>query len=96
MSKIYQKQTYLTIFATVGQDITDATVKIAYKKPSNITGTWNATIVNAVTGEVKYVIENENDLNEYGEWDFWAEVTFASGKKACGEPYSQYIYKCGQ
>lgn len=88
-------QTYLTIFATLGQDISGATVTIEYKKPSNKKGSWNATIVDALVGIVKYEVVDETELDEYGDWIFHAEVVFASGKKACGEAYKQRIYKCG-
>ena len=95
MSKIYVNQTYLTLVANIGQDITGATVTIDYKKPSNKRGSFPATIVDALTGEVKYDITNANDIDEVGFWTFYANCTFANGKTACGEPHKEYIYKCG-
>jgi len=95
MDKIYKGQTALTIELTVGVDITNATALVKYKKPSKITGSWTATITDTINGVIKYDISNADDIDESGNWTFWADITFATGKWVPGEPIQVYIYKPG-
>lgn len=96
MGKIYKGQTALTIILTCGADITGATAKIGYKKPSGITGTWDATITDAINGVIQYEIQSANDIDESGRWTFWAEITFAAGTWLPGEAVTKFIYEKGE
>lgn len=85
MGKFYVGQTALTIERTVGQDVTGATCKIKYKKPNGDTGSWDAEIVTAAIGVIKYEIADASDIDMAGDWTVWAYVTFADGNSAPGE-----------
>lgn len=93
---IYQGQTKLIINMDVEDDITDATFKIQFKKPSGATGSFPGTIIDAVLGTFKYEIANANDLDEFGDWCFWAEVTYSGGKIAYGDPKIIEVFPVGQ
>ena len=93
MSKVYKNQTSLRVRLTLGVDITDAIVKqIKYQKPSGIVGYWNATVEDATEGIIYYDITT-NDINEAGQWKFWAYITFSDGRSAPGEYATETIYE---
>ena len=92
MGKKYVGQTALTIRLITGVDVTGATALIKGKKPSGgTTLSWTATIVDATLGVIQYVLPSAL-IDESGTWTFWADITFASGKWAQGEPFTEYIY----
>lgn len=97
MGKVFVGQTALDIVATVGQDITGATaLLIKYIKPDlTTTGEFNAVISDAATGEITYTVTSENDIDQPGNWKFWAHVTFSDGSYAAGEIYKQKVYTEG-
>ncbi len=96
MGKVYEGQTALSITATVGTDITGSTCLIKYLKPDGAEGEFDATIITAATGVIRYTVESENDIDQDGQWTFWGHVTFSDGTVAAGEPYKRYIYKEGK
>jgi hypothetical protein len=73
MAKFYKGQTLeINIFVPV--DISGAgTNQIKYRKPSGATGTWNATVVDAEQGWLRYsLVAASND--EDGDWVVWGYV----------------------
>lgn len=96
MGKIYVGQTALTFQATTGEDITDATCAIKYKKPNGTTGSWDAEIVTALTGVIKYEISEASDLDMAGDWIVWAYITFVDGTVVAGEPATISVYSEGR
>lgn len=96
MGKIFTGQTDLTIKATVGVDITGATATlIKFKKPTNETGDFTASIEDAALGIIKYEIQAVTDIDQYGAWTFWAHVTFADGDVAAGESFKVQVFQEG-
>ncbi len=96
MSRIHVGQTALTFMVTVSQDITGADpVLIKYIKPSGTTGSFTATITDALTGEITYAVVAD-DIDEYNIWTFWAHITFANGKVAAGEASKIKVFKEGE
>lgn len=96
MGKIYKNQNQLRFTATAGVDITGATVtEIKYQKADGTTGTWTATIEDALTGVIYYDVTGTDELDVLGDWQFWAWVTFSDGRSAPGEPFTKKIYAEG-
>ena len=96
MGKVYEFQTALTIRLTTGVNITGATAKMGYTKPSGVTGKWDAEIVDAVNGIIKYDMNLAEPKIETGLWLVWADITFATGLWAPGEPFEIYVYEVGK
>jgi hypothetical protein len=96
MSYIHQYQDALIITANVGQNISTAeSVKIAYEKPDETLGVWDAVVYNS--NYVRKVMEvGADELDQVGTWKFWAEITYSNGSKVYGTPYSVYVYARGQ
>lgn len=83
---IYKNQTSLRIRLTTSVDITGSTLReVRYRTPSGSTGGWSATSEDDTTGII-YYDTSSGDLNEAGDWIFWAFVTFSDGRSAPGEP----------
>jgi hypothetical protein len=96
MGKIYLNQDSLRIQLTTGVDITGATTtKIKYKKPSEATGDWDATVEDVGAGSIYYDLTG-TELDEVGTWTFWAYVTFADTRSAPGEPVKVTVYTEGE
>ena len=97
MGKIYKNQTKVYFEATVSQDVTSGTCLIKYVKPSGTAGSWNASIITAATGVIRYTVAAgaTTILDEAGNWTLWGNVTFTDGRAADGEPYTQKIYEPG-
>ena len=92
MGKIYKSQDSLRIKLTTSVDITGATVKkIYYKKPSGTIGSWDATVDVISTGVIYYDVVS-GDIDESGQWKFWAYVTFSDGRSAPGQYVAETIY----
>lgn len=95
MSRLYNGQTSLRIQLTTGVDITGATVtRIKYEKPSDTTGYWDATVSDNTTGVIYYDV-TAGDIDETGNWKFWAYITFSDGRSAPGESIIEYFYTEG-
>jgi hypothetical protein len=95
MSKIYKDQTYLRIKITTGVDISSAQeTKIYYADPSNDIGSVTAIVDDETTGVVYYDLLPDTgiELNQIGEWKFWAFIKFWDGRIARGESFSVIIY----
>jgi len=95
MSKIYKNQSSLQIELTTGVNVTSATCKIKYIKPTGVTGEWAATIVTAITGVIKYDLTG-TELSETGMWKIWAFVTFSDSRIAPGEVVFMNVYNEGE
>ena len=95
MGKVYVNQTFLTVTLDTKQDITDYQIAlIKYRKPSGATGQFTATIQNAASGIISYRFTT-GQLNEAGQWIFWAHITFNNGDFAAGEPSFLMVYEEG-
>ena len=85
MAKYYKGQT-LQIDVLLNVDITAAgTVQIKYRKPLGTTGTWTATVVNAESGWIRYILpaaDNDDD----GTWVIWGYIVQADGSVLIGSP----------
>lgn len=96
IKKIYELQTELTIKADTEVDITGASATlIKYIKPDGTTGSFTASIDNAVNGIIAYDIVDNTDIVGVGKWILWAHVTFASGKYAAGTPFTMEVFSEG-
>lgn len=94
---IYKGQTYLRITLTTGIDLSGATAYIIYEKPSGTVGTWNANIQSPHNeGTIYYDVGTSADINEAGNWTFWASIYSSTGKWAPGEPFTKFIYEPGK
>jgi hypothetical protein len=99
MGKIYIGQTALQFKATLGIDITGATVtQIKYIKPDvdATEGAWDAVVEDASTGVIYYNVVDADVLDEEGVWVLWGYVTLASGKSVPGEPFKKRVYVEGE
>ncbi len=96
MSKIYINQENLRIRLTTSVNIADATtIKIKYKKPDGTEGSWDAEVEDETNGIIYYDVKKTADgadIDQSGNWKFWAFITFSDGRSAPGEAISQYIY----
>jgi hypothetical protein len=96
MGKIYVGQTDLTIRIKTNRDLTNAVlVEIAYQKPDCTQGSFVATIENAQCGIIKYQVALITDIDQKGNWKFWAKITFMLGSIGIGEPANLTVYKPG-
>jgi len=97
LSKVYRYQDALRIELTTEVDITGATVKrIKYKKPGGTEGYWDASVSNALTGVIYHDVLLPAEMDESGEWTFWAYITFADGRSAPGEVVKHNFFVEGE
>lgn len=97
MSKIFVGQSKLTIQLSLGQSLAGAeSAVIKFIKPSQTRGEWLAEIINEATGLIQYEVENENTINEAGDWKMWAVVEFVDNQKAPSTPVTVKVWKEGQ
>lgn len=93
---IFVGQSYLEIKASVGEDITAATlVEIKYIKPDLTPGTLSATILDADDGVISHVLTDPSFLDQAGEWTFWAYITVGA-RKIPGRAHKEYVYAEGE
>ena len=93
MSKIFKLQGALRLQLNTGVVLTTATdLKIKYTKPSGTSSSWTGTISGTMS-IYKDMVGTE--LDESGEWTFWAYVTFSDGRKAAGEAVRIMVYDEG-
>jgi hypothetical protein len=92
MGKIFKGQTKLQIKLSLEQDITDAkSVKIKFRKPSGLIGSWTATVINPTSGIIAVEPASPETLNETGNWVLWAYIVFSDGRVASGEPVTMAV-----
>jgi len=94
MGRIYNGQTKLRIRLDTSQNISGADAYIKYKKPSGKTGTWTATVDDAASGTIYYAV-GAGDIDEAGQWKFWAYITFGGGLSAPGKVAVVQVYDEG-
>lgn len=95
MGKVYVNQTFLTVTLETKQNLENAQqTLIKYRKPSGLSGQFNASVVDADKGILQHKF-TEGQLNESGQWTFWAYVVFQNGDCAAGEPSGIYVYEEG-
>ena len=84
-AKYYVGQT-LQIDVLLNTDITGAgTVSIKYRKPAGTTGTWTATVVDAESGWIRYILTAA--LNDAaGVWTLWGYIIAADASVLIGSP----------
>lgn len=100
MSKVYKNQTKLLLRLETYVNITGCqAAKIRYRKPSGTTGEFSfpsqVTIENAETGILSHMFQI-GELNESGQWTFWAFIIFSDGRWAAGEPDFIHVYDEGE
>jgi len=97
MGKLYAGQTKLRIRLTVGQDITGATVLVKYRKPDGTEGSFADAHIEDNANGIIYCDVNadgsEIPTANFGEWMFWAHITFADGRFAPGEAIWEHFYE---
>jgi len=96
MSKIYKNQSALRLTLETGVALTGATLKIRYVKPDGSSGLWNATL--SGTTAIYYDFHNSagiSELDQEGQWEFNAYITFSDGRIAPGEPVFIVVYAEG-
>jgi len=96
MSRIFKGQDKINLVVSVSIDITGATTSlIKYIKPSGDTGSFTATVTDIPTGELTYDVQPD-DLDQYGNWIFWAHITYSDDQVSVGEPTRIHVYKEGE
>lgn len=95
MGKIYKGQFNLKLTLETGVTLTGASAtKIKYIKPDKITeGEFNASI--SGTEDLEYDFTVSTELDQSGDWTFWAYVTFSDSRIAPGEPVVIRVYEEG-
>ena len=84
----YVNQTWGRITLKVDFTLTDAvSAVIKYQKPSGVEGQWTATIAEPRTlQKIYYDLTAANEIDEVGQWKFWAYATNAGGEVIPGAP----------
>ena len=95
MGKIYIGQTALRIQLTTNIDISSAETYIKYQKPDGTKDQWDALILDPDRGIIYHDVSLPTELDQEGDWIFWAYVVFSNGKVAAGEPVTIYVYPEG-
>ena len=81
-------------------DITGAlTTTIVYRTPTGTEGTLTATVVTALTGEIRHqggISDTYAALaNTAGNWRFWTRIKFSDSREFDGEPHIELILASG-
>lgn len=85
MGQIFSGQTQLIITLDIGSDITGiATALIKFLKPDKTAGSFTATI-DTGNMEITYTVTSSTDIDQVGEWTFWAHLTYSGGNVIIGE-----------
>jgi hypothetical protein len=96
MSRIFVGQTKLTIQLETGTDITDASsAKIRFRKPNGTLGEFNASISDPEKGTIIYEIQNSEEIDQAGFWNFWAFITYSDAKTIAGTVSNIQIFTEG-
>ena len=94
MGKIYKNQFNLKLTLQTEVTVTGATAtKIKYLKPDKTAGEFNASI--SGTEDLEYDFTVSTELDQSGDWTFWAYVTFSDSRIAPGEPVVIRVYEEG-
>lgn len=96
MADYFKGQTNLRIELETNVDLTNATLLIKYKKPQGNMGSWGATINGSDDSKMYYDIDTATDLDQAGDWIFWAHVTFADATIGIGSSIVQRIKAEGE
>ena len=97
MADYFKGRTNLRIELETNVDLTSATLLIKYMKPSGGTaGSFAATINGSDNSKMYYDADTSTDFAEYGEYIFWAHVTFADNTIGIGSAVKQLIRYEGQ
>jgi len=92
MNTVYKNQTALRLIVDTAIELGSGDVcEIRYCKPDGVTGSFAASILSENSSFVYYDINNETELDVSGWWKFWAYITFADGRSACGKSIKMYI-----
>ena len=87
MGKIFEGQSALRIECRCSVDITGALATlIKYTKPSGASGSFVATVQDALQGIIYYDVVTTSEIDEDGVWLMWSHVTFSDGRIAQGIP----------
>lgn len=95
--RIFKNQTALTLKLDTKIDLTSVTnVWMKYKKPSGVTGIWDATIDSPATaGIISHVIASASELDELCDWRRWAYIEIGGTKYAPGDAVTFTVYEEG-
>ena len=96
MANYHVGQTNLRIELETNVTLTGSTLIIKYRKPNKNTGQWSATINATDASKMYYDTTNITDLDQRGEWVFWAHVTFSDGTIGIGSAVEQIIKREGE
>lgn len=93
--KLYVGDIGTVITCEVSADITGySAALIKYKKPDDTTGSFTATVSNATTGTLTYTLVS-GDLDQAGDWTFWADITMTSTDHWTGDAVTKTVYAAG-
>jgi hypothetical protein len=95
MADYFVEQTNLIIELETFIDLSDAVLLIKYRKPDGKTGQWNAT-KNSTDNTKMYYDLVAGDLDQAGNWTFWAYATFAANSIGIGKATVKKIKTEGQ
>ena len=95
MGQIYVEQTKLRMIVETEADLTGATVfEIKYKKPDETEDKFTAVCDEEAKGVIYYDF-GSGDLDQTGDWIFWAFITFGSDEIP-GESFEIHVYNEGE
>lgn len=93
--KIYVNQSSLRMTLDTGVVLTGATtLQIKHIKTDLSTGFWVASIDPSDANKLFYDFIN-TELDQSGNWIFWAFVIFSDGRNAPGEPVKVKVHEQG-
>jgi len=96
MADYFKGQTNLRIELETNVPLTGSTLLIKYIKPSGETGSFSATINGSDASKMYYDTVNATDLDQAGDWTFWAHVVFADTTIGIGSSIVQRINAEGE
>ena len=92
MGQIFAGQTQLTIKLSIGSDISGwISALIKYIKPDKTTGNFVATI-DTGNQEISYIVTADTDIDQVGEWTFWAKGIYSGGNVIVGESKPLWVF----
>ncbi len=94
MTWFYKGQT-IQIDVLMNTDITGAgTNQIKYQKPSGATGAWNASVIDAEGGWLRYILPAASN-DESGIWVVWGYIVQADLSILTGSPLEMEVREEG-
>lgn len=92
MGQIYAGQTQLIITLSIGSDITGwSSALIKYRKPDGTEGSFIGSI-DTGNQEITYTVTADTDIDQVGEWTFWAKGTYSGGNIIVGESKPLHVF----